>query len=153
MSKLSHGVLQRLLTWKLTSPERYALLAVLLGLNPNAVFGEETKNTDVLLEQLCKFKKSGVAYSKKWLSREMGISPSQLDSLVRKYGIEPFWKQCGRAEKKRTQCIRIMLTPSEMERVKEAARKHGNGQLAVFARMVLLTQIEGDIHIKVEELS
>nr|WP_325193379.1 TniQ family protein [uncultured Oscillibacter sp.] len=153
LSKLSHGVLQRLLTWKLTSPERYALLAVLLGLNPNAVFGEETKNTDVLLEQLCKFKKSGVAYSKKWLSREMGISPSQLDSLVRKYGIEPFWKQCGRAEKKRTQCIRIMLTPSEMERVKEAARKHGNGQLAVFARMVLLTQIEGDIHIKVEELS
>lgn len=142
LSKLSPSVLRRMLTWKLTSPERYALLAVLLKLEPNTVFGKEIKNTDTLLEQLCLFKEKGVAYSKEWLSKQMGISPSQLDSLARKYGIEPFWKQCGREEKKRTKCIRILLTSEELQRVKCAARERGDGQLAVFARMILLSNIQ-----------
>ena len=72
------------------------------------------------------------------LAKLVGVSPHQLDSLAKKYSIVPFWKQCGG---KRTETIRITLTREEKQSIANAAAIHGNGQTAVFARELLLREV------------
>ena len=77
-------------------------------------------------------------YRKEELAQLVGVSPHQLDSLAKKYNVAPFWKQCGG---KRTETLRITLTQEEKHRIAKAASIHGNGQTAVFAREVLLREV------------
>ena len=74
-------------------------------------------------------------FGKNDLAAKMGIQPGQLDSLAAKYHIEPFWRKI-RQDRKR--CIRLLLTDDEYKLVQEAAKKNSSGQLAVFARSVVL---------------
>lgn len=137
--KPSPAVLYRICHWKLTSPERYALLTVLAGLTAEELFGPELSLSHPILEKLRQYQRQGIAYRKDALAQAVGISPSQLDTLVREYGIQPFWKQCGSA---RTESIRITLSPKEKQHILDAAAVHGNGQAAVFARSILLREAE-----------
>lgn len=73
------------------------------------------------------------------MAQLVGVNPHQLDSLAKKYNVVPFWKQCGG---KRTETIRITLNAEEKQRIAKAAAIHGNGQTAVFAREVLLREVE-----------
>lgn len=135
-ASLSAAVLSRLVHWQLSSPDRYALLAVLVGLDADTLFGPAIDVTDPLLERLLSYKEVGVIYGKHDLAAKMGIQPGQLDSLAEKYHIEPFWRKI-RQDRKRS--IRLLLTDAEYESIKEAAKKNsGGGQLAVFARSVVL---------------
>lgn len=142
-AKLSPAILYRIANWTLTSPERYALLSVLAGLAAEELFGPEKMVKDHLLEQLLRYREKGTVYRKEQLAGLLGISPSQLDSLARKYGISPFWKKCFKdGGNKREEVIRITLTPEEKSRISRAAKVSGNGQLAVFARAILLKETE-----------
>lgn len=136
-------IFSRLEHWKLSSPERYALLAVLAGLTAEEVFGPSQQVKDPLLEKVEHCMNSGVVYQKNELAAQLGISPRQLDSVARKYKIKPFWKQCAREkEGLRVESIRIQLTAGEKGRIHEAAKSHGGGQVAVFARKLLMEAIE-----------
>lgn len=143
-SKLSPAILYRIGNWTLTSPERYALLAVISGLTAGELFGEEMAVKDHLLEQLLKYREKGTVYRKEQLAGLLGVSPAQLDSLARKYGVKPFWKRCSSRydSDKREEVIRITLTEDEKSRICKAAKVSGNGQLAVFARAILLEETE-----------
>ena len=90
-----------------------------------------------------------MAYKKEELAQLVGVSPHQLDSLAKKYDIASFWKQCSG---KRTEIIRITLTADEKQRIAKAAAIQGNGQKAVFAREVLLREIEKILKNDEEEL-
>lgn len=138
-AKLSPAIIYRVCHWKLTSPERYALLTVFAGLTVGELLGTEIPVVDPLLEKMLEFQGKGLAYRKEELAKLVGVSPHQLDSLAKKYNIAPFWKQCGG---KRTETIRITLTAEEKQRIAKAAAIHGNGQTAVFAREVLLREVE-----------
>lgn len=133
--KLSAAVMARLVHWQLSSPDRYALLAVMVGLDADTLFGPAIEPTDPLLERLLRYKETGIVYGKIYLAEKMGIQPGQLDSLAAKYHIEPFWRQI-RQDRKR--CIRLLLTDDEYKLVQEAAKKNSSGHLAVFARSVVL---------------
>lgn len=135
----SPAVLYRICHWKLTSPERYALLAVLANLTAEELFGPELSSNDPILEKLLYYQRHGTAYRKDALAQAVGISPSQLDTLAREYRIQPFWKQCGGS---RTESIRITLTPQEKQYILSAASAHGDGQVAVFARSILLKEAD-----------
>lgn len=137
-AKLSPAIIYRICHWKLTSPERYALLTVFAGLTIEELLGTEIPAVDPLLEKLLEYKGKGLAYKKEELARLVGVSPHQLDSLAKKYNIAPFWKQC---REKRTETIRITLTTEEKQNIAKAAAIHGNGQTAVFAREVLLREV------------
>lgn len=137
--KPSPAVLYRICHWKLTSPERYALLTVFAGLTAEELFGPELPRFHPILEKLRQYQRHGIAYQKDALALAVGVSPSQLDTLAREYGIQPFWKQCGSA---RTENIRIALSPEEKQRILNAAAIYGNGQTAVFARSILLRAAE-----------
>ena len=133
----SSAVLYRACHWKLTSPERYALLTALAGLTAEELFGPELDAKSPLLEKLLAYQKRGLTYRKEELAQLVGVSPHQLDTLSRKYGVSPFWKQCGASRSKN---IRITLSPGEKDLIQQAAAISGNGQTAVFARTVLLQE-------------
>lgn len=137
-AKLSAAILARLANWKLSSPERYALLAVMAGLDAETLFGPTLGTTDPLLEKLLRYKETGVVYGKSDLAAKMGIQPGQLDSLAKKYQVKPFWRQIRQG---RDRCIRLLLTDSEYEKIQKAAAENNSEQLAVFARMTLLSVI------------
>ena len=137
-AKLSPAIIYRICHWKLTSPERYALLTVFAGLTVEELLGAEIPAVDPLLGKFLEYQKKGLAYRKDALAKLVGVSPHQLDSLAKKYSIVPFWKQCGG---KRTETIRITLTREEKQSIANAAAIHGNGQTAVFARELLLREV------------
>lgn len=138
--RMSAAVMSRLVHWQLSSPERYALLTVMVGMNADTLFGPALDTTDPLLERLLYYKDTGVIFGKNDLAVKMGIQPGQLDSLAAKYHIEPFWRQI---RQDRCKCIRLLLTEEEYRSVQEAAKKNSSGQLAVFARSVILNHCKG----------
>lgn len=125
----------RMTRWQLSSPDRYALLAVMVGLDADTLFGPALDVTDPLLEQLLRYEETGIVYGKNDLAAKMGIQPGQLDSLAQKYQVEPFWRKI-RQDRKRS--IRLLLTDAEYDIIQKAAKKNSGGQLAVFARSVVL---------------
>lgn len=133
--RLSAAVMSRLVHWQLSSPDRYALLAVMVGLDADTLFGPALGVIDPLLERLLSYKETGIVYGKNDLAAKIGIQPGQLDSLAAKYHIEPFWRQI---RQDRCKCIRLLLTEAEYESISEAAKKNSSGQLSVFARSVVL---------------
>lgn len=137
-SKVSAPILYRLCNWTLTSPERYALLAVMAGLTAEELFGALMEYQDPCLLRLLQFREQGVVYRKEELARKMKLRPAQVDTLARKYGIQPFWKQNGRSHMKRSESLRLNLTREEKKQIELAAKKNGGGQTAVYARTVLL---------------
>lgn len=140
--KPAPAVFHRIGTWKLTGPERYALLETLVELPPDKLFGPRIRRENQLAERMCALRDSGIVYPKWQLAEALGIEPSQVDSLARKYEIAPFWKQtCKKQPIKRTSSLRLNLTPDEEHRIQDAASHHGNGQTAVFARTLLLRAI------------
>ncbi|WP_297199895.1 TniQ family protein [uncultured Flavonifractor sp.] len=138
-ASLSAAVLSRLVHWQLSSPDRYALLAVLVGLDADTLFGPALGVTDPLLERLLSCKEAGVVYGKSDLAAKMGIQPGQLDSLAAKYQIEPFWRQI---RQERNRCIRLLLTDNEYDAISQAAKENGNTPLAVFARTIILDVLQ-----------
>ena len=138
-ARISAAVLSRLISWHLSSPERYALLAVMVGLDADTLFGPALDGTDPLLERLLSYKEAGVVYGKSDLAAKMGIQPGQLDSLAAKYHIEPFWRQI---RQERNRCIRLLLTNSEYEAISQAAQESGGIPLAVFARSTILDVLQ-----------
>lgn len=113
----------------------------MVGLDADTLFGPALDVTDPLLERLLYYKDTGIIYGKNDLAVKMGIQPAQLDSLSAKYHIEPFWRQI---RQDRHKCIRLLLTEEEYMSVQEAAKKNSSGQLAVFARPVLLQYCKGE---------
>ena len=98
---------------------------------------------DLFLEELMRYKEAGVVYQKNELAVCLGINPKQLDSAARKYNIKPFWKQCARDEaERRVESLRIQLTVEEKGRISKTAKVYGGGQVAVFARSLLMEAIE-----------
>ena len=134
-AKLSAAILARLANWKLSSPERYALLAVMAGLDADTLFGPTLDTTDPLLEELLCYKETGVVYAKNDLAVKMGIQPKQLDSLAKKYQFKPFWRQI---RQDRNHCIRLLLTDSEYDMLSKGAKENGSAPLAVFVREIVL---------------
>ena len=134
-AKLSAAILARLANWKLSSPERYALLAVMTGLDAETLFGPTLGTTDPLLEKLLRYKETGVVYGKGDLATKMGIQPGQLDSLAKRYQVKPFWRQIRQG---RDRCIRLLLTDREYDMILKGAKENGSEPLSVFVRKIVL---------------
>ena len=55
-SKLSAAVMARMIRWQLSSLDRYALLAVMIGLDADTLFGPALEQMDPLLERLLQYR-------------------------------------------------------------------------------------------------
>lgn len=146
-ARISAAVLSRLISWHLSSPERYALLAVMVGMDADTLFGPAIETIDTLLEKLLCYKEAGVVYGKSDLAAKMGIQPKQLDALAQKYNVLPFWRQI---RQERNRCIRLLLTDNEYDVIAQAAKENGNTQLAVFVRIIVLDVLQNKEETKCE---
>lgn len=148
--RLSAAVMSRLVHWQLSSPERYALLAVMVGMDADTLFGPAVGHQDPILERLLRYKETGVIYGKRDLAAKMGIHPGQLDSLAAKYRIEPFWRQI---RQERNRCIRLLLTNSEYKAISQAAKASNNTPLAVYVRAIILDVLQNEEEYKCDRKS
>ena len=138
-ASLSVAVLSRFISWHLSSPERYALIAVMAGLDADTLFGPAIEPTDPLLERLLQYREKGIAYGKNDLAAKMGIQPGQLDSLAQKYNVQPFWRKI---RQERNRCIRLLLTDNEYDVIAQAAQASGGTPLAVYVRAIILDVLQ-----------
>ncbi len=82
--------LGRLVNWTAFSPERYAMLAAMIGQSPRVTFSPKPI-PDKIEEKLLGLSSQEVALTKKEIAAQMGVKTHQLDSLLARYGMEPFW--------------------------------------------------------------
>ena len=112
-----------------------------IGMDAEALFGPRLDAADPLLEQLLRYKETGIVYGKNDLAAKMGMQPGQLDSLAQKYKVQPFWRQI---RQERNRCIRLLLTDNEYDLIAQAAKENGNTQLAVFVRTIILDVLKNN---------
>ena len=129
--------INRACKWEIASPERYALLQDFAGITSEEVFSTKPQR-DRYEDKLLALQNTSGSYTKKQVQEMLNITVAQLDILTKRYGIEPFWKE---REGGRTKQIHLTLTAEEKQRIAKAAAIHGNGQTAVFAREVLLREV------------
>lgn len=129
--------INRACKWDIASPERYALLQDFAGITSEEVFSTKPQR-DRYEDKLLALQNTSGSYTKKQVQEMLNITAAQLDILTKRYGIEPFWKE---REGGRTKQIHLTLTAEEKQRIAKAAAIHGNGQTAVFAREVLLREV------------
>lgn len=123
-NEISAFVLNRIVKWNLTSPERYALLQNFVDLPTTTMFSG-TPVEDRLCVSLQNLAKRGVTFGKRALAEQLGIKPFQLDVLAKKYAIQPFWEQNGTTAEKKTNMLKLHLTAEEREDIHQAAQQLG----------------------------
>lgn len=123
-SEISAFVLNRVVKWNLTSPERYILLQDFVNLPTTTMFSA-TPVEDWLYRRLKDLEKTGTIYGKKALAEKLGLKPFQLDALAKRYQIKLFWEQNKRAAEKKVDMIKLYLTPEERQKIHQAAQKLG----------------------------
>ncbi len=134
-------LINRVCKWGMAVPERYALLQVLAGISSEVVFSKE-RLRDSLEESLLELRNSRTEVERAKVAAQLGITCSQLSNLCRKYGIEPFWRQrtVGK-EERRDVAVNLHLNSQEYGLLQKAAQDHGESELAVYARKVLIAAI------------
>lgn len=101
--------INRLCKWEMVTPERYVLLQCFAGLSCEIVFSRK-RVADYMEVKLRSLRKSEVRRTKKQVAEELSVTQAQLDILVQRYNIHPFWRAEGgdTPEKK----LRLIITNS-----------------------------------------
>lgn len=116
-------LLNRIGKWECLTPERYALLQCFAQLDTATVFSQE-RLPNLLEEQLRAMANSGVLYGKRQLCEALGITPSQLGILSKKYDISPFWTQ-NSTSSPGLHKISIVFSDAEHDQFKQALAQSG----------------------------
>lgn len=123
-TEISAFVLNRIVSWNLSSPDRYAFLQAFIGLPTDTMFSTIPVE-DHLYQQLKKLAKTGVIYGKKALAEQLGLKSFQLDTLAIRYGITPFWEQNISCTNKKADMIKLYLTSEKRQEIHQAAQQLG----------------------------
>lgn len=120
--------LGRLVNWTVLSPERYAMLAAMIGQSPRVTFSPKPIS-DKIEEKLVKLSSQEVPLTKKDIAAQIGIKTYQLDSLVARYGMEPFWtnymKMANDGVKAMNKSIKVYYNKEGKDRVDGYAAEKG----------------------------
>lgn len=123
-TEISVFVLNRIVSWNLSSPDRYALLQAFIGLHTETMFSPIPVE-DCLYQKLKELAESGVIYGKKALAEQLGLKSFQLDILAQRYGLTPFWERNGSCVDKKTDVIKLYLTFEKRQKIHQATQQFG----------------------------
>lgn len=134
------NVINRLGKWTMKTPERYALLQCFAGLESKDVFGDilPSQREIALRELSC----NGQTYTKKQIMAQLQVTSCQLDTLLRKYQLRPFWRGADRQEK--THRLQFQLSESEYAAYKQALAASGMRYDSDFIRLCVLTAVKNN---------
>ena len=124
-------IIARITNWTLLAPERYAMLAVMIGMSHEEMFGPQIP--DRIEKKLKELRET--EHSKKNIAKELGIKTYQLDSLCNRYGIEPFWvRKAKNNVEKRQKTIRIYCTQEEKKELETFTQEKNFSSLSEMLR-------------------
>lgn len=129
-------MINRLCKWQGTSPERYALLQHFTGLGCEELFGP--KIDDMYDTRLKEALIALHAPTRQQLSDAVGITPAQLNILLKRNGIEPPWQREKTASHKQ---IRVWLGEEEWDQFQSIMHEQGERYSSEFARKCILSEI------------
>ena len=134
------NVINRLGKWTMKTPERYALLQCFAGLGSKDVFGDilPSQREIALREMSC----NGQTYTKKQIMAQLQVTSCQLDTLLRKYQLRPFWREADRQEK--THRLQFQLSENEYAAYKQALAASGMRYDSDFIRQCVLTAVKNN---------
>lgn len=135
-------VLNRIVEWNLTSPERYILLQGLAGLKTEEMFGE-VPEPDPVFEVMKAMQKTGVTYGKKQVAEQLGVTSQQLDTLAYKYELTPFWEGAKSISSKE-HLMKIYLSNQEWTEINAKAKALGFQYANHFVRFCVVKYLESE---------
>ena len=137
-------IINRACKWGTASPERYALLQSFAGVSSETVFSDRPVS-DHYADELKVLQCSGTHLTKKQVLEQLSVTPSQLNILLKKYHLEPFWRQMGGecAELGR-HLFSFALNDEEFARFKQALRKSGYRYDSHFIRQCVMAYIDAN---------
>ena len=82
------------------NPEQYALIATMIGLEPELIFSNERipLRVEERLRMLARLASQGNVYSKQQVSKIAGIPTYRLRAYTERFGLEPFWFDIERSQ-------------------------------------------------------
>lgn len=122
--------------WKYKTPERYAMLSVFIGQDPEIAFSQ-TRIENAVSREFLELSKSSILRSKKYVAERLGITELQLGILAHNLGVEPFWRQKPDAENPKEIKIYLGLTKSEWEYINSKVRQHNFPSVSDFIRFCI----------------
>ena len=133
--------INRLCKWEMVTPERYALLQCFAGLSSEAVFSGE-RVADCMEVKLQSLSQSEVRRTKKQVAEELSVTQAQLDILVQRYNIPPFWRtEGGDDPEKKLRKISVVFNEEELFVFKQALKESGFRYDSHFAKHCILSCI------------
>jgi hypothetical protein len=133
--------LNRLCKWQGQVPERYALLQVFAGVSSAVVFSQERVH-DKMEERLSELRSSAVPMTKKQITKELGVTTLQLDNLLKKYDMEPFWRPAAADSIRKPYKVRCSMTEADYKRFEQAFIKSGYRYSSEFVEHLLLMALQ-----------
>ncbi len=123
-SRVPPSQLYHICHWKLTAPERYALLAVMAGLTAEELFSRRRPLPNQHLEKLLALREKGEIYDKEALAGAVNLPLHEFNALTRKYDIQPFWVE-DKAKESTPYAVNVILSAAEREQFKQALAQSG----------------------------
>lgn len=109
--RITSAHIRRLRQISISTPEEYALLSILLGLEPDALF-EGQEIPIALRDRMQALADAGRLFTKQGVASELGIRTEQVMPYAKRFGINPFWVQSG---KRKTEAERQGYTVTILE--------------------------------------
>lgn len=149
----SSSIFNRMAQWKLSGPERYALLQFFAGISTEELFGKRMfeEVSVVKIEKFLEMAKSGKLYRRKDVESELGVCAATLYKMAQQFKVRYFWVTSAKgAYSKRTNKVHLNLTEGEYEYILKASEASGNLPVAVFVRNAVLMEAERVLNRKPE---
>lgn len=122
--------------WKFKMPERYAMLAVLIGQTAEETFSR-TKIENKINQAFLELSRTKIIRPKKYIMEKLDVTDKQLDTIAHNLGVEPFWERHRREEYPRDCKIALNLTEEEREYVDACMKEYGFSSASTFIRFCL----------------
>lgn len=134
----------RLRKYEIYATEEYVMLMVSLRIKADVLFAR-TAIPLALEEQMRKLSLSGSTFTKPRAARALGIREDQLLPYAKRFGIQPFWVQSGKAcddRERQTYTIQINLSQREREELDAYMEAHDMDVYGHALRFFMKREIE-----------
>lgn len=136
--------INRLCKWEMVTPERYALLQCFAGLPSETLFNSKIV-PDQYQQRLTVLSQSEVRYTKKQVAELLGVTQAQLDILLKRFDIPPFWPSSD--DVKVVRKISFLLNDEELSKFKAALNTSGFRYDSHFAKHCIMSYINKETEI------
>lgn len=138
-------IMARICNWKLLSPERYIMLATMIGQPAEVTFGRG-RVLDVMEVALRNMSTVKDIWAKKYVAERLGIKSCQLDAVAERYGVAPFWtdsrKKDDGHDTMRTEHLKASFTKQEKAEIESYIQDHGFASVSDFLRFCVRREME-----------